>query len=44
MAGFCDRVNEITINKNVNYGIIIRMEEREEENQILPTVWVWVFL
>lgn len=41
MAGFneCDdKVNEITVNKNINYGIFGRMEEREEENKILTTV------
>lgn len=41
MAGFHGRVNEITVNKNINYGIVFRMEEREEENKILLTVWVW---
>lgn len=29
------RVNEITENKSVNYGMVVRMEEREEENKIL---------
>lgn len=44
MAGFHGRVNEITVSKNVNYGIVVRMEEREEENKILLTVQVWGFL
>lgn len=38
VTGFNDGVNEITVNKNVNYGIVVRMEEREDENKILLTV------
>lgn len=25
----------MTVNKSVNYGMVVRMEEREEENKIL---------
>lgn len=41
MAGFhqcvgrVNGVNEITVNKNINYEIFGRMEEREEENKVL---------
>lgn len=41
VAGFNerdDRVNEITVNKNIYYGIFGRMEEREEEKKIFTTV------
>lgn len=43
MAGFQDRVNEITVNRSVNYGIVVKMEDREEKNKILLTVWIWGF-
>lgn len=51
MAGFhqcvgrVNGVNEITVNKNINYGIFGRMEEREEENKILtPLCYFGFFL
>lgn len=33
-TGFNDGVNEITVNKNVNYEIVVRMDKKEEENKI----------
>lgn len=35
MAGLHHRVNEITVKRSVNYGTIVKMEDREEENKIL---------